>query len=288
MDFDQFGSLIKEYRERYKVSQEDLAFDLCAVSTLSNIEKGEEVPGIELLNQLLSRLGLKAPAMSALQPKEAFDRAMIEMEVADKEFRRDFDTRLMLDDYEKLGEMNKIESQWYHYHRGLSLIYNEKNPAEGVRELKSALDCSLHSYKKDYLPNRKILSSMEALILYEYALALYDTGKKSEATELAEFLDDYIEHAFANEFDLSEYRPELLRHLAQWKLEAGDAAFALEASEKGIEACTCYGKLFPLPHLVQTRGKSLQILGRSEEAQKALGDAGMIFKVMESQQESQA
>ena len=36
------GNVLKEYRTRLKISQEDLCLDLCAVSTLSRIESGED------------------------------------------------------------------------------------------------------------------------------------------------------------------------------------------------------------------------------------------------------
>lgn len=52
------GNVLKEYRTRLKISQEDLCLDLCAVSTLSRIESGTQIPGRKLIEALFSRMGI--------------------------------------------------------------------------------------------------------------------------------------------------------------------------------------------------------------------------------------
>ena len=51
------GELIRDARERQKYSQEELSYGICAVSTLSRIENGLQVPGKKILEGLLQRLG---------------------------------------------------------------------------------------------------------------------------------------------------------------------------------------------------------------------------------------
>ena len=53
------GSVIKNEREKHKISQEELCFGICAVSTLSRIEHNEQTPSMEKAMALLNRLGLE-------------------------------------------------------------------------------------------------------------------------------------------------------------------------------------------------------------------------------------
>lgn len=53
------GSIIKNEREKHKISQEELCFGICAVSTLSRIEHNEQTPTMEKAMALLNRLGLE-------------------------------------------------------------------------------------------------------------------------------------------------------------------------------------------------------------------------------------
>ena len=52
------GSIIKNEREKHKISQEELCFGICAVSTLSRIEHNEQTPTMEKAMALLNRVGL--------------------------------------------------------------------------------------------------------------------------------------------------------------------------------------------------------------------------------------
>jgi tetratricopeptide (TPR) repeat protein len=102
--------------------------------------------------------------------------------------------------------------------------------------------------------------------------------EKKKALVFAEYLERYLENNIViNEYAAAEIAPPLFQHLTQLQLEAGQAEEALTTAEKGISACSRYGKLHPLPHLVQAKGKALSALGRAAEAQKALSDAKAIF-----------
>ena len=55
------GKLIKEYRMRLGISQEDLCGDTCAVSTLSRLETGKHLPGRKQIEAFFSYMGTKPP-----------------------------------------------------------------------------------------------------------------------------------------------------------------------------------------------------------------------------------
>ena len=57
MEIYRIGARIKEERVRQKLSQEDLCYGICAVSTLSRIETGIQKPSLKVEEALLERLG---------------------------------------------------------------------------------------------------------------------------------------------------------------------------------------------------------------------------------------
>jgi len=52
------GKTIREYRTRKKISQEDLCYNICSVSSYSRIERGEQIPEKKTIEAITSRLGI--------------------------------------------------------------------------------------------------------------------------------------------------------------------------------------------------------------------------------------
>lgn len=67
------GSVIKHEREKRGISQEELCFGICAVSTLSRIEHSEQTPSMEKAMALLDRLGLEGSAYLSFVSNEEYE-----------------------------------------------------------------------------------------------------------------------------------------------------------------------------------------------------------------------
>ena len=57
MECYEIGSVVRSARIRHGMTQEDLAFGICAVSTLSKIERGICSPKIGTFEALMERMG---------------------------------------------------------------------------------------------------------------------------------------------------------------------------------------------------------------------------------------
>ena len=57
METYRIGEIIREQRNRRNISQEELCFGICAVTTLSRIENGNQKPSLKVEEALLERLG---------------------------------------------------------------------------------------------------------------------------------------------------------------------------------------------------------------------------------------
>lgn len=278
MEIDQIGELLKEYRVRYNVSQEDLSFELCAVSTLSQIESGNALPGNELLDQLFGRLGIMAPALE--NSRDRSRKALIEIKIAHKLDALTYSIGELLDAYAAEGSLDVVEKQYYGYHRALYLKHSAAPVQDLIAELETALALTVYTYREDGLPARRYYTKMELSLLLELSLARYKAGDKSGARALAEFLQMHTEKNLINEYFVSDFIPTLMQHLSQWQLEDSQVQKALFTAQNGIAACARCGTLFPLPHLLQTEGNALLLLGRKQDARKCLSDAQRIHAVI--------
>ena len=57
METYRIGEIIREQRNRRNISQEELCFGICSVTTLSRIENGNQKPSLKVEEALLERLG---------------------------------------------------------------------------------------------------------------------------------------------------------------------------------------------------------------------------------------
>ena len=70
MECYEIGSVVRSARIRHGMTQEDLAFGICAVSTLSKIERGICSPKIGTFEALMERMGELQSADQATQSVE--------------------------------------------------------------------------------------------------------------------------------------------------------------------------------------------------------------------------
>ena len=281
------GSILKEYRTRFKISQEELCFDLCAVSTLSRIENGSQIPGRKLIESLFSRLGMNPPASSIPMTKTDFKRENLEYEIIDKLANNDFNIFQLLEEYKSCGnELDLLEEQFFRFFKSYAedKINHEANHA--LKEFIEALHLTLKDYKIGLLPKAKLLTKTELIILNNIARMLYFTNQKEHAINLMEFLRSYFENGIVSEEEKAKNYPVILFNLENWYGLKGEGQKSLELSEKGINACIQYGKLTQFPYQIFNKGYALNLLGKRQEAEKYISDAFTIFKQMKKYEEA--
>ena len=93
------GGIIKEFRLRFNISQEELCDGLCAVSTLSRIESGKQITGRKLIEALFSRMGLRPHTSAIPMSKIDLKRENIEYEINDMIATGNFEIFDLLEEY---------------------------------------------------------------------------------------------------------------------------------------------------------------------------------------------
>lgn len=272
------GSILKEYRTRLNISQEDLCFDLCAVSTLSRIECGERVPGRKLLEALFSRMGV---SRSVSITKTEFQRENLEFKINDMVAHDDFEIFDLLEEYKNCSEnMAELERQFYLFFKTMAEDYFNHNCEKALKIYEEALKISVKDYALGKIPNARLLTKTELLILNNISRTQYFFGQKDEAIKLMEFLRSYFEKGIMSEEEKAKNYPVILFNLENWYGMKNEDEKVIELCDIGIDVCIRYGKLSNFPYQIFNKGCSLIKLGKIEEGKNYLTDSLIILNRM--------
>ena len=114
MECYEIGAVVRSARKKHGMTQEDLAFGICAVSTLSKIERGICNPKIATFEALMERMGELSGRCILLVGAQELQRQRIQEEIA-LAIRLGDRIHLVqqLELYRKLsGDNNRQEQQW--------------------------------------------------------------------------------------------------------------------------------------------------------------------------------
>lgn len=115
------GSYLKENRKRLKISQEELCYDLCEVSTLSRIERGLQIPSRNLVGAFFSKMGMTPPISDIPMKNTDFIRENLEQRIRNMIAAGRFEISGLLENYKECGsDMDNFEQQFYLFFKTLS------------------------------------------------------------------------------------------------------------------------------------------------------------------------
>ena len=272
------GFVLKEYRTRLNISQEELCLDLCAVSTLSRIESGTQVPGRKLLEALFSRMGMNR---SVPITKVDFQRENLEYRINDMIATGKFEIFDLLEEYKNCGEsLTALEEQFYLFYKTIAEDHLNHDSNNALRNYVAALKLTVRDYDLDKLPKERFLTKLELMILHSIACIKYFLKQKDKAIELMEFLRAYFEKGIISEEEKAKNYPVILHNLENWYGMADEDEKVIELCNIGIDICIHYGKLTPFPYQIFNKGCSLVKLGKTEEGKKYLMQAFTIFETL--------
>ena len=270
------GTIIKEYRTRLKISQEELCFGLCAVSTLSRIESGAQVPGRKLVEALFSKMGMNK---SVPVTKVDFQRENIEYKVNALVANGDFKIFDLLEEYKNCGDgLDTLETQFYLFFKTMAEDFFKHDGKKALRKYEEALKLSIKDYELHSLPHARLLTKTELLILNNISRTFYFIGEKEMAIELMEFLRAYFEKGIMSEEEKAKNYPVILFNLENWYGLQGKTKECLEICELGIDSCIQYGNLSLFAYHIFNKGCALVELERLEEGKEYLNQSFSIMK----------
>ena len=268
------GKIIKEFRLRNNLSQEELTCNICAVSTLSRIENGRQIPNRKLVEALFSKMGMSAPLHTVPMSKTDLERWKLEYEITNSVLNRDYEIKTLLENYRTCSsELNIFEQQFYILYKVIYYIHHNGNPEKALFQLEKARQLTMKTYSSKKKIFQELLTETECLIIYAIAVVLYNMQHKKFAVSILLFLKTYCESHTISENQKEKDYAIILYTLSKWLYADKKYTEALEISETGIKVCVSYGLLPVFPYLLFNKGCCLLQLNKVESGKKIIKHA---------------
>lgn len=281
------GSIVKEYRIRLNISQEELCNNLCAVSTLSRIESCNQIPRRKLIEALFSRMGINPPTSGIPMSSADFKRENLEFTIYGLVSRGCFNIKSLLDEYKDCSDcMDVLEKQFYCFYRALYDDAMNHDSRNALTCYIDALRLTAKDYRIERLPEGRLFTRIEVLILISISRTLYFLDKKDNAIAVMEFLRSYFERGIVSEEEKAKNYPVILFNLENWYGLDGKNELALALCEKGIDACIQYGPGDLFPYHIYNKGCALIRLGKTADGLECLKRAVYFMEEMKKYEDA--
>ncbi len=193
------GGMIKEFRIRRRLTQEDLA-DVCSVATISRIENGTQVPSHRLVEALFQKMGFSARSNDVPATTTELKRHNLECQMSNIVSNGHYEIKELLAEYKNCAKtMNEFEEQAYLFY---SAVYDTEHGISHEKILET-YNKALNLTFADYWTVQKnkerdiLLTQNELLIIANIAIEKYALGLHDEAISIMEDLKSYYEKKFS-------------------------------------------------------------------------------------------
>lgn len=287
MELYKVGRKIKEERIRKKISQEELCYGICSVSTLSRIENDTQKPTLKIEEALLEKLGCSTENLIFYAGEEEIAKHNLETELTVLIMHRK-PLGNKLEEYKKLIDDNSsshMEKQFALMTEAIWALYSGEWELSQVQaQLEEALLLTMPDYEERELITVKILTLAEISILNNIAIVLHKQRNIKKAVKIMNFLVEYLEKSDLSVDTMGKQYPMLLYNLIKMEAEYADGEEMLELCERGIAFCKKYARLIGLPEFFYHKAVACQELNRAEDAKESYEHAICLCKITERQQ----
>lgn len=261
------GDVIAELRYRAEISQEELADGICATSTISRIERGEQMPSAQILEKIFSKFGLGADFFVGFGS------------VSELENETNWDYLLENALHPSGTEKDNI-LQLYDYILAVDMQNNNSNNDKIFGFLVRALAYSLPLDEIYTTHCRRAYSYLELHILNSIAVEFYKLGQYHTSCNLFDKIYRYMRNRFQDASIKKHLYPVVLNNLAIIEYENRKLTKALSFCREGIRACIHSGHFQLLPHLYGNTSRIYEKLGKLHEADIAYDKQQFFIKII--------
>lgn len=250
------GEIIRRRREELGVSQEDLAYGICSVPTLSRVENGERMPTQSHLEAILQRLGYSDLMVSTFMEKEGFDAHEMKFKIRQAVILGDYEqARQLLEEYVRRNKKLSPMDRQFSLFLETVIPPSQLPPSEMLDRLESALKLTCPQYEDGRYP--ALLSYEEISILSNIATCYHYMGNLPRAIDMLYYLKSYYERNFINIEEALRTQPMILCNLSQFLGLAGRYDECIEICDLGIRIARETGRCLALARMHFNRAWSL-------------------------------
>ncbi|WP_080843955.1 helix-turn-helix domain-containing protein [Cytobacillus gottheilii] len=275
MNFSAIGSRIKELRKALKLSQVELAKDICTQAQISKIEKGDVFPYASTLYLISQRLGVDVNYFFDIGTTPRLD--YVQEVVRQLTRTRRNSDYLGMDEIVKAEEKNPLfrqnnkNYQVLLWHKGISTYMLHKDVNRSIEILTQAISIT-HVLDK-------IWSEREIEVLLSMGSVYFEEKEYEKALEVNFRAKQYI-HQLPFLQDNTLFC-RLYYNVARSLTRVGRFSESIEYCREGIKWCIEKDNLYLLGELHYHIGYNLEIQGLNKEAAQYMEKSLAIFELQE-------
>lgn len=246
-----FGDMLRQARKELNLTQEELAFGICSVGTISKIENGTCIPRRRNYEALLQRIG-KSSYVQRIQLSQADAKQQniiyeIKRCIADNDVEQA--GRLLEQHFPKEGQQDALSIQFVQYMWAIIFYRRGVPPEEVMEELRQALSLTgLNTGESITL--KRFYTFDEMIILNNIAIQHLRKKEYREAFLLWDGLKVYLDKRPVTAEEKVKIYPMIQYNCALMYAEIGMREQCCKMCREGISLCREQGQLFVLPYLM--------------------------------------
>ena len=281
------GIIIRQRRDMLGLSQQQLCQGICDRSTLSRIERGDQVPSYHSLRALLQRLELQEKDLPFLLGQPDFQTAQLQKEIVALNTRKQW-----LQAQQKIRELQALPTAAdpltrQFILRAKALAGYEQDgkavpyPYEEQRQmLLEALQISCPGIDPEHLQGH-LLGEEEGKLLNQIAITYSESGERRRAIEIYRQLMDYIQTHQVGTDTGAVLLPLVAYNYSRLLGRERRYEECIEVAEIGRQCCVMCNKCKMLGGLLHNIAYSLHELGEDDKSKEILTQAYYVHKAME-------
>ena len=283
------GKLIKEFRTRKKISQEELCGNVCAISTLSRIERGEIVPTQNLIRYFCEKLDLPESLYIGDEYKSDYNRDLLEKKILSQINAGEFNIEHYLFEYENQeSPMDKFQKQFFDFSHILFSCNLNRKSENILHELIKTLEITIPHFSFDIFSNYETFSELEIMILNAICGITFQNNPDQALSLLLE-IKKYYESNKTSDFRKSSQYSIILSNLCFFYINIFPVNWSkvYDIANKGKEHCINVETLNMLPEFVYNISLAEYNLGMVLESEKS-SDAAALLQNFVSKNKNQS
>lgn len=231
------GKVIKAAREKKKISQEELCFGLCSVSTLSRIENNEQVPTMEKALALMERLGLEGSVyLGVVSEKDlAYHRMCKHIKglMSDKKIEEAYYyLQKNMVDFEK----NCFRKQFFLSVEATKACMIDKKYDLAITLTQEAIKMTCPNFNSKSI-EKNLLTDVEIEIINVMAISYWNCDRHLEAVNLLIKVVDSLYEVYGDDCERKYLLPMLICNLSKWLCMMYRLEEAAHYADLGIKIC---------------------------------------------------
>lgn len=283
------GEIIRQKRTELGLKQCQLCEGICEPTTMSRIESGKQMPGLNTLKNLLQRLGLSDERYYALVSKNEMQIADLQTEIVSANVFKD--PQRGLPKIAELEELADPDDHLLHQFilRSKVLLGKKENGQiipytyeEKLDMLFKAIRLTVPNFDIDAIADG-LYSVDEAKVINQIATVYSNHGENQKAIHIYDQLLQYIKKHFQNILQSGGLLPLVAFNYARELDLIGRYTDAIEIAETGWKACTQYGQYRYLAPTIAIIAECNHFLGDDSKSKEYYRQSYYIYKAVDDE-----